>query len=1246
VYGYIEVAMKAIIVDLSDDALQKVHNLPEVVYIEEEGVAYAASSESSAGDLWYLDRIGEVPAEGEGVDVYILDTGIMFQHKEFGNRAKYAGYDPVDQHEYDQETANYVPMHGADCHGHGTAVASLVGGVIHGKAKKANLYSVRVLRCDTTAPWTVVLDGLDFLAEIIPKRGDNAVVLLALSGSNSTAINHTIQSLYDMNVVVITAAGNHGTDACTKSPADSQFAITVGSTDRYDCIASTSNYGSCVDLFAPGVGIPVASSECDSCTDIMSGTTLSAALTAGVVAAHLSQTPNLTPSLIKERLSYQSIPGVINFTSIPEHARAETPNRLLNRGIVSVSGQQGVLQSPNFPNNYPTNMNIIWTLMAENHSNIIQINFTHIIMEEDYDTLTVCLKDVCSEEEMLVLTGDYYTPDCELYSEGGRVTLHMMTDSFTEAPGFRATFTALPSSKETKQNSCTSLPSSVNSSIQLDVFSAGVGVGERFSVKNGWDEISGGRKPGINLVVINEANGSVIATENFATYQSVGYSNQLAVFVDKIPLGRIVCAAVSANGASYLNKYGIRALMMLGADETSLLTSSASWALIGVKGAGCGQAIETLMSSATSPAQITDRVHLKPFNQPTIEITAESFGITKGYANITVQNTIVNIPYVGYSRGLNVVVVNEKTGTILHSQVFDTSVEAGAYSASSQFVELIDSLPEGRIVAIAIQEEGVDHLSEQAKQACESIGSAFIRQVHHGGAWAIVGRKGAAIGTVPESASNSKPVKSMFALTLSTENDIMCQINVHTTKHTGVGNNITVNGVVTSHSNPTTPGSLIALLRDGECSVEWSRTFAPSDLHEIIKPIPPGRTVVVNLAYNYRTLSESGEAALESIGSAKINSLAFPYTFAIIGRKGAPKGFVPEQAYNEENKALGASVPVRPVNDVCVFLESSTSLAKIEVNGVNFSLPSEYDQGLLAVVLDETYKNKYHIQVLNVNSSHDRELFVNLTHSMPNGTIIALVTNNAGPLNQSEDIKEAIEGFGSRYINEAVDNTHWVFIGQKGGSHRYALEAASNDGPTEIMTQTLPKTQFQDSTSCTIFVESAGTGSMGGLQFTINGQNINSSLLSGQGIRLAVMKGNSCELDYIHTYPTYTSYSVLYDLATEVGTIPAGRIVIASVYGAAFPYSYYSYYYHHRPYYVIRAITAFESIGSSLFHSVRYRDAWAIIGRKGAAMGSVPEAFIHGTPSSAVAVGGTMKLRKSCENELYQLECLLSLSDI
>ena len=178
--------------------------------------------------------------------------------------------------------------------------------------------------------WSVVLDGLNFLAEIIPKHGDNAVVLLAFSGSSSTAINDMIKVLYDMNRVVIAAAGNDRTDACTKSPANSQFAITIGSTDRYDCIASTSNDGSCVDLFAPGVGILAASSQCDSCTDVMSGTTLSAALTTGVVAAYLSEAPNLTPSLIRERLNYQSSSGAINFTSIPENGQSETPNWLLN----------------------------------------------------------------------------------------------------------------------------------------------------------------------------------------------------------------------------------------------------------------------------------------------------------------------------------------------------------------------------------------------------------------------------------------------------------------------------------------------------------------------------------------------------------------------------------------------------------------------------------------------------------------------------------------------------------------------------------------------------------------------------------------------------------------------------------------------------------------------------------------------------------------------------------------------------
>ena len=99
-----------------------------MVYIEEEGISYATSLEngdfgSGAEDLWYLDRLDQLPDEVEGVDVYILDTGIRFEHHEFGLRAKYSGYDPVDQYEFEEGTLDYVPLRGADCNGHGTAVA-------------------------------------------------------------------------------------------------------------------------------------------------------------------------------------------------------------------------------------------------------------------------------------------------------------------------------------------------------------------------------------------------------------------------------------------------------------------------------------------------------------------------------------------------------------------------------------------------------------------------------------------------------------------------------------------------------------------------------------------------------------------------------------------------------------------------------------------------------------------------------------------------------------------------------------------------------------------------------------------------------------------------------------------------------------------------------------------------------------------------------------------------------------------
>ena len=205
-----------------------------------------------------------------------------------------------------------------------------MGGETYGTATKANLYSVRVLRCDNSAPFSVILDGLDFIAEVIPKQSQSAVVLLPLAGSRSIVINDAIELLYNQGVIVITAAGNGGVDACLKSPASSPHAITVGATDRQDDITSTSNYGPCVDLLAPGEDIPTASNQCDSCAEVTSGSTLSAGITAGVAATYLSQLPHLTPAQIRDKILHQSITDVIHFSLLPEVYK--TPNILLNIG--------------------------------------------------------------------------------------------------------------------------------------------------------------------------------------------------------------------------------------------------------------------------------------------------------------------------------------------------------------------------------------------------------------------------------------------------------------------------------------------------------------------------------------------------------------------------------------------------------------------------------------------------------------------------------------------------------------------------------------------------------------------------------------------------------------------------------------------------------------------------------------------------------------------------------------------------
>ena len=312
----------------------QVRHFPEVDYIEEEGIVTGTQDRSLP---WYLDRIDQskLPldssynpiGDGSGVDVYILDTGIDYKHSEFEYRAKYGGYDAVD--EYERTTRK-----GSDCHGHGTYVASLCGGKTYGAAKKVTLFSIRVLRCNNTAPYSFVLNGLDYVARTVQQRHRPTIVLLSFEGSIRHTINNAIASITtNQGVLVITAAGNGRVNSCTVSPGSSEYAVTVAATREGDGLylsGEGTNYGSCVDIFAPGESILAADAQCQNCSKYSSGTSVAAPLVTGVAAVYLSQQPLLTPTELKQKLIDESVKGIINFTGIPLNYRSQTPNRFLH----------------------------------------------------------------------------------------------------------------------------------------------------------------------------------------------------------------------------------------------------------------------------------------------------------------------------------------------------------------------------------------------------------------------------------------------------------------------------------------------------------------------------------------------------------------------------------------------------------------------------------------------------------------------------------------------------------------------------------------------------------------------------------------------------------------------------------------------------------------------------------------------------------------------------------------------------
>ena len=273
---------------------------------------------------WGLDRINQryLPLDksyayqndGEGVNAYVIDTGILPTHYEFYARA-FAIYDAVDPE-----------GNGIDCNGHGSHVAGTIGGQTYGVAKKVRLFGVRVLNCQGIGAWSDVIDGVNFVTwhrQQPAQHGIPAVANMSLGGASNRATDAAVRNSIRAGVTYVVAAGNERSDASTYSPAGLPEAITVGATNRSDARADFSNYGPALDLFAPGVSITSAWIGDNLMIATASGTSMASPHVAGVVALYLETRRSASPAMVRSALVGTSTSGVII------NAGESSPNRLL-----------------------------------------------------------------------------------------------------------------------------------------------------------------------------------------------------------------------------------------------------------------------------------------------------------------------------------------------------------------------------------------------------------------------------------------------------------------------------------------------------------------------------------------------------------------------------------------------------------------------------------------------------------------------------------------------------------------------------------------------------------------------------------------------------------------------------------------------------------------------------------------------------------------------------------------------------
>lgn len=293
--------------DITPEAVTAFKSHADVWYIESDPLAKVATAITQDNAPWGLQRISQRDpiqggsasqtnfdytfddSAGRGVDIYIVDTGVRITHTDLAGRA-----------EFGRSLGAGVP--GQDIEGHGTHVAGIAAGTLHGVAKNARIVAVKVMNDDGTGSGSDIIAGINFAVQAAAGSGRPSVINLSITTPGSQAIDDAVENAISLGVHVVVAAGNENTDASLSSPARSSSVITVGATDINDNRASFSNFGPDVTVWAPGVSIISLGISDDNAVKTLDGTSMASPFVAGLVAYLLALEGNMSPAAMKQRI--------------------------------------------------------------------------------------------------------------------------------------------------------------------------------------------------------------------------------------------------------------------------------------------------------------------------------------------------------------------------------------------------------------------------------------------------------------------------------------------------------------------------------------------------------------------------------------------------------------------------------------------------------------------------------------------------------------------------------------------------------------------------------------------------------------------------------------------------------------------------------------------------------------------------------------------------------------------------------